>query len=196
MSDFIVWFSKHYQEIAGTLLSFLYLYFSIKQNIWLWPLGLISSAIYVYVFYNAGIYADMALQVYYVGISIYGWYYWLAGAKNKKDTFGLPIKKTDKQMAVYLLMITLVLFVVISQVLVYSTNSQIPYWDAFTTAASITATWMLAKKYIEHWLIWVVVDLVSSALYVYKNLYFTVFLYLVYTIMAVVGYLQWKKKIL
>jgi nicotinamide mononucleotide transporter len=93
------------------------------------------------------------------------------------------------------LVLTSVLFVVISQILLHYTNSQIPYWDAFTTATSITATWMLAKKYIEHWLIWIVVDLVSSALYVYKNLYFTVFLYLVYTAMAIVGYLQWKKKI-
>ncbi len=194
MNDVIVWFSKHYQEILGTVFSLIYLYFSIKQNIWLWPLGLISSAIYVYVFLNAGIYADMALQVYYVVISFYGWYHWSRGVKNEKGTTNLPVRRTDELTAGYLLIITSVLFVVISQILLHYTNSQIPYWDAFTTATSITATWMLAKKYIEHWLIWIVVDLVSSALYVYKNLYFTVFLYLVYTAMAIVGYLQWKKK--
>ncbi len=194
MNDVIIWFSNHYQEILGTVFSLIYLYFSIKQNIWLWPLGLISSAIYVYVFLNAGIYADMALQVYYVVISFYGWYHWSRGAKNKKGATNLPVRRTDELTAGYLLIITSVLFVVISQILLHYTNSQIPYWDAFTTATSITATWMLAKKYIEHWLIWIVVDLVSSALYVYKNLYFTVFLYLVYTAMAIVGYLQWKKK--
>jgi nicotinamide mononucleotide transporter len=194
MNDVIVWFSSHYQEILGTVFSLIYLYFSIKQNIWLWPLGLISSAIYVYIFLNAGIYADMALQVYYVVISIYGWYRWSRGANSEKTgTTDLPVRKTDELTAGYLLIITSVLFIVISQILLRYTNSQIPYWDAFTTATSITATWMLAKKYIEHWLIWFVVDLVSSGLYVYKNLYFTVFLYLVYTAMAIVGYLQWKK---
>ncbi len=196
MIDVLNWFNNHYQEILGTVFSLIYLYFSIKQNIWLWPLGLISSAIYVYVFFSAGIYADMGLQVYYVVISIYGWYRWSKGANKDTETTNLPVKHTEEYTAVYLLIITSVLFIIIAQILIRYTDSQIPYWDAFTTAASITATWMLAKKYIEHWLIWIVVDLVSTGLYVYKNLYFTVFLYAVYTSMAVVGYLQWKKSML
>lgn len=193
MMNVLDWFYIHYQEILGTVFSLIYLYFSIKQNIWLWPLGLISSAIYVYVFFSAGIYADMGLQVYYVVISIYGWYRWSGGENKDKETANLPVKHTDELTAVYLLIITSVLFIIIAQILMRYTDSQIPYWDAFTTAASITATWMLAKKYIEHWLIWIVVDLVSTGLYVYKNLYFTVFLYAVYTAMAIVGYVQWKK---
>ncbi len=196
MIEILDWFYNHYQEILGTVFSLIYLYFSIKQNIWLWPLGLISSAIYVYVFFSVGIYADMGLQVYYVVISIYGWYRWSRGANQDKETASLPVKHTEEATAVYLLIITSVLFIIISQILIRYTDSQIPYWDAFTTATSITATWMLAKKYIEHWLIWIVIDLVSSGLYVYKNLYFTVFLYAVYTSMAIVGYLQWKKSML
>ncbi|MCF6242255.1 MAG: nicotinamide riboside transporter PnuC [Bacteroidales bacterium] len=196
MINVLDWFYSHYQEILGTVFSLIYLYFSIKQNIWLWPLGLISSAIYVYIFFSAGIYADMGLQVYYVVISIYGWYRWSKGVNKDKETTSLQVNNTDEITAVYLLIITSVLFIIISQFLINYTDSQIPYWDAFTTAASITATWMLAKKYIEHWLIWIVVDLVSTGLYVYKNLYFTVFLYAVYTSMAVVGYLQWKKSML
>ncbi len=194
MNELFYWISNHYEEILGTLFSLVYLYFSIKQNIWLWPLGLISSAIYVYVFFKAGIYADMALQVYYVVISIYGWYYW-SRKKTKNTNSEVKVKYTGKRNAVFLLIITTALFIVIAFVLKNYTDSQIPFWDAFTTAASITATWMLAKKYIEHWIVWVLVDLVSSGLYVYKNLYFTVFLYLVYTVMAVVGYFQWKNTI-
>lgn len=194
MNEIFYWVSNHYEEILGTLFSLVYLYFSIKQNIWLWPLGLISSAIYVYVFFKAGIYADMALQVYYVVISIYGWYYW-SRKKTKNTNPEVKVKYTGKRNAVFLLIITAALFIVIAFVLKNYTDSQIPFWDAFTTAASITATWMLAKKYIEHWIVWVLVDLVSSGLYVYKNLYFTVFLYLVYTVMAVVGYFQWKNTI-
>ena len=194
MNEIFYWVSNHYEEISGTLFSLLYLYFSIKQNIWLWPIGLISSAIYVYVFLKAGIYADMALQVYYVVISIYGWYYW--SRKTTKHTNSeVKVKYTGKRSAFFLLLVTAALFIIIAFVLKNYTDSQIPFWDAFTTAASITATWMLAKKYIEHWIIWVLVDLVSSGLYVYKTLYFTVFLYLVYTVMAVVGYFQWKKTI-
>ena len=88
MNALFLWIIAHYEEILGTLFSLIYLYFSIKQNIWLWPLGLISSAIYVYVFLKAGIYADMALQVYYVVISIYGWYQWSSKqAQNSLFTF-------------------------------------------------------------------------------------------------------------
>ena len=192
MNEILLWLTAHYEEVLGTIVSLIYLYFSIKQNIWLWPLGLISSAIYVYVFFKAGIYADMALQVYYVVISVYGWYYWNQKVVEDENE-RLKVHSTEKQTAVYILLITAVLFVIISQVLIRFTDSQIPYWDAFTTAASITATWMLAKKYIEHWLVWFVVDTVSSGVYVFKGLYFTVFLYLVYTVMAVVGYFQWKK---
>ena len=194
MNSIMQWFLYHYAEILGSLFSFVYLYFSIKQNIWLWPLGIVSSAMYAWVFFNAHIYADMALQFYYVFISIYGWYLWHFNKAGQK-TGQLTVQFTGKKLWCYLILITLVLFLIISQILVHFTNSEIPYWDAFTTAASITATWMLAKKYIDHWLIWIVVDLVSSALYFYKGLYFTILLYLVYTIMAIVGYLQWKKDI-
>jgi len=195
MSSIYPWFISHYEEVLGTIFSLIYLYFSIKQNIWLWPLGIISSAIYIYIFFNAGIYADMGLQVYYVLISIYGWYYWTYGKKGD-NTQKLKVQFAGEKMMVVLLIITTVLFIFISQILLNFTDSKIPYWDALTTAASITATWMLAKKYIEHWLVWIVVDFISAGIYFYRELYITIFLYLVYAIMAIIGYFQWKKDIL
>lgn len=196
MENISPWFISHYDEVLGTLFSLIYLYFSIKQNIWLWPLGIIGSAIYASVFFNARIYADMGLQIYYVLISIYGWYHWSFGKAGNHSLQKIKVQFTSKKIAVVLILITLLLFIIISQILIYFTDSEIPYWDAFTTAVSISATWMLAKKYIEHWLIWIVVDLVSSGLYFYKELYFTIFLYLVYATMAFIGYVQWKKDIL
>ena len=190
----VQWLLNHYGEILGTLFSFVYLYFSIKQNIWLWPLGIISSAIYAWVFFNAHIYADMGLQFYYVLISIYGWYQWSYNQTGQKTEI-LKVRFTGKKLWFYIILLTTILFIIISQILVFYTNSEVPYWDAFTTATGITATWMLAKKYIEHWLIWVLIDLVSSGLYYYKELYFTILLYLVYTAMAIIGYMQWKKDI-
>ncbi len=196
MANVLPWFISHYDEVLGTLFSLIYLYFSIKQNIWLWPLGIIGSAIYASIFFNARIYADMGLQIYYVLISIYGWYHWSFGKDGNHGPQKIKVKYTGRKTALILVLITSLLFIIISQILIYFTDSEIPYWDAFTTAVSISATWMLAKKYIEHWLIWIVVDLVSSGIYFYKELYFTIFLYLIYTIMAIIGYLKWKKDIL
>ncbi|MEN8120656.1 MAG: nicotinamide riboside transporter PnuC [Bacteroidota bacterium] len=195
MDNITPWFISHYDEVLGIIFSFIYLYFSIKQNIWLWPLGIISSAIYIYIFFNAGIYADMGLQVYYVLISIYGWYHWSFGNTKNSTVQKLKVQFTEKRMVIVLIIITLVLFILISQILINFTDSKIPYWDAFTTATSITATWMLAKKYIEHWLIWIVVDFASVGIYFYRELYLTIFLYMVYGTMAIIGYMQWKKDI-
>lgn len=187
------WFTDNYIEAVGTLLSIVYLIFSIKQNIWLWPLGIISSAMYIYIFFIAKIYADMGLQVYYVLISIYGWYSW--SIANKKTSRSAKINSIFHQnyLIFYLILAAVILFILLSQILLRYTDSNIPYLDAITTSLSIIATWMLAKKYIEHWFVWIVVDALSSGIYIYKELYFTVFLYLVYTLMAVIGYREWNK---
>ena len=186
------WIIDNWIEIFGAIAGIAYIYLSIKENILLWPVGLVTTIVYIYVFFVSKFYADMSLQVYYVFISIYGWYFWLKGKKDDKND-SLQISKLTKKLTFILLVITFVLFVVISQILVNFTDSPVPYWDAFTTAASIVATWMLAKKYLEQWLVWVVVDIVSLILYFWKGLYPTVVLFGVYTIMAVVGYYQWRK---
>ncbi|UCG27903.1 MAG: nicotinamide mononucleotide transporter [Bacteroidales bacterium] len=195
------WFYENYNvliEIFGAITGLLYLYFSIKQNIWLWPLGLITSALYVYVFFITRFYADMGLNVYYVVISIYGWYHWLYGGKSLgKNTLNVSAVSTG--MAVILVSLTigiywlLVLALKKLPELLEIEVSELLYWDAFTTAASIIATWMLARKIIEHWLVWIVVDAVSLGLYFYKGMYPTVILFLVYTVMAIKGYIEWKK---
>jgi nicotinamide mononucleotide transporter len=133
----------------------------------------------------------MALQVYYVGISIYGWYYWLKGNPDQDDD--LPVTNTPRKLWIPLPAISAVLFLLIAYMLIHFTDSPIPYWDALTTALSITATWMLARKYLETWLIWVVADFISMVLYATRDLWATVVLFAVYTGMAVVGYIQWKK---
>ncbi len=182
--------SNNMVEVIGTLLGLLYLYLEIKANKWLWPIGLLTSAMYIYVFFNAKFYADMALQFYYVFISIYGWILWQKGT-NKTDE--APIVRLKKSLALNLLLATAGIYVVIAFVLKNYTDSPIPYWDAFTTALSIIATWMLARKILEQWLVWVLVNAISLGLYVYKGLYPTVVLFFFYTVLAVVGYIQWKK---
>ena len=134
----------------------------------------------------------MGLQVYYVVISIYGWYYWLKGAKSEKDK-NVPVRRTPDRTWLVLGIGGIIIYIIIVYILINFTDSDVPYMDSLTTALSIIATWMLAKKYIEQWLIWIFVDAVSAGLYVYKNLWPTVILFIIYTIMAILGYLEWKK---
>lgn len=136
----------------------------------------------------------MSLQVYYVFISIYGWYNWLYGGKSKKVD-DLKVAYMNLKTLIVTSVFTIFFFIIIAFVLVNYTDSPIPYWDSFTTAASIVATWMLARKYIENWLYWIVVDSLSIGLYLYKGLYAAVLLFVVYTILAVIGYFEWKKNI-
>jgi nicotinamide mononucleotide transporter len=195
---FATWMWENKIELLGALLGLLYIFFSIKQHILTSPTGLFTSVLYIVVFFQSGFYADMGLQVYYVFISIYGWYFWLKG--GKKNSVGhqkkLPARKTPKNLLIHLLLATIIIYSGILFILLNYTNSTVPYMDSLTTALSITATWMLAKKYIEHWIIWIFVDIFSAGLYVYKELWPTVILFLVYTVMAVLGYLEWKKDIL
>lgn len=189
---FTTWIGGNKVEFFGALLGVLYIFFSIRQHILTWPVGLLTSVLYIIVFFRSGFYADMGLQFYYVFISIYGWYYWLKGG-NKKGEEDLPVRKITRDVLVKSTLATVLIYAFILFILIRFTDSTVPFMDSFTTALSIIATWMLAKKYIEHWYIWIVVDTVSAGLYVYKNLYPTVILFLVYTVMAIIGYFEWKK---
>ncbi len=185
------WIIDNYIEIIGAVLGVLFLFFEIRQSAWLWPTGILTSLFYIYIFYVAKFYADMGLQVYYVLVSVYGWYYWLKGKGS--DEKSLPVVHLSKTLGVNLVWITLLIYASIAYVLVSFTDSPLPYWDAFTTALSITATWMLARKILEQWWLWIVVNVVSLGLYVYKGLYPTVVLFAFYSVLAFVGYRQWRR---
>jgi len=185
------WLAQHYVEILGVLLSIIYLVLSIRQNILLWPVGILSAVMYMIVFFESKFYADMGLNAYYFVISIYGWINWSGAAKHEKQE--LPVKSVGRTQGMILLLVMVGIFFLIGYLLDRYTDSPIPWWDALTTAGSIVATWMLTKKILEHWILWIFVDLLSMGLYIYRGLYPTAFLFLVYTTMAVVGYVEWKR---
>jgi nicotinamide mononucleotide transporter len=178
-------------EVTGTILSLIYLYLSVKQKIGLWIFGFLCSAMYVVVFFQSKFYADMSLQFYYLGVSIYGWINWKRALSSTGKE--LPITRTSTKQALYLALAAGLIFAGYLFVLLNFTDSPLPKSDSFTTALSIVATWMLARKMLENWLLWIVVDAVSCGLYVYKELYPTAILFAIYTVMAVIGYWQWKK---
>ncbi|ASB50809.1 nicotinamide riboside transporter PnuC [Alkalitalea saponilacus] len=194
------WIVTHWMELAGTLFALIYLYLSIRENIWLWLFGFLTSFLYLIIFFQSRLYADMGLQFYYLIISIYGWFHWM-GRRNgiKRIETNLATTSVGGKQAVLLFMATAVIMLIIYVALktlpqlLAIPESELPVADAFTTAAGIVATWMLARKILENWLIWIVANTVSFGMYIYKDLYVTSFLFLVYTIMAVVGYYQWKR---
>jgi nicotinamide mononucleotide transporter len=195
LESFISWFSGNYVEVLGVITGLVYLYFSVRQIIWLWPFGIISSALFILIFFNSKFYADMGLQVYYLGVSIYGWIYWSRGAVGHDERSTLPVRRINRQQALVLSVIGILLLLGIVYILKQFTDSDVPWGDGFTTAGSIVATWMLARKILEHWMVWVVVDIVAAGLYFYKGLYPSFLLYLIFTIIAVVGFFQWKRSI-
>lgn len=180
----------NYLEIAGTLIGLLYLWFEYRASIWLWPVSIIMPAVYIAVYYQAGLYADSGISVYYLLAGVYGWWAWLRHAPEKPER---PISFTPRRLVLPLLLVAGVVFVLIGELLQVYTDSTVPWWDSFTTALSIIAMWMLAHKYVEQWLVWLAVDVVSCALYLYKDLYFTSFLYGLYAVIAFFGYLKWKQ---
>lgn len=194
LNNLLEWLLVNKTELLGAILGLVYIVFSIRQNILTWPTGLLTSVLYVAVFYKSGFYADMGLQVYYVAISIYGWYFWLKGGKQQKNE-PLQVQTTSIKLWLKLAAAFFLIYAIILFILLNFTDSTVPYMDTLTTALSVVATWMLARKLIEHWLIWIVVDLISLGLYVYKSLWPTVILFVVYTIMAFIGYFEWKKDV-
>lgn len=190
----INWLSGNYIELLGAILGFAYIVFSIRQSILTWPVGLLTSLLYVWVFFVSKLYADMGLQMYYVVISIYGWYEWLYGNKSNGKA-ELKISRLSLKLGLILSVISIFIFLIIWYILDNYTDSPVPVADALATALSIVATWMLARKILEHWLVWIFVDAFSVGLFWYKDLLPTVILFIVYTFMAVVGFVEWKKEL-
>ena len=180
-------------EISGSVFGFFEVYLRIKQNVLCWLFALLGTLLYIYIFFDAKLYADAFLQFYYLIMTIYGWYYWKKGGNNKQE---LKVSQFNKiQLLVILIVITLGT-IITGYILLNYTDDPYPYGDAFTTVGAIIGTWMMARKKIENWLIWIVVDAVCVIIYYKKGLYPTTILYSVFTIMATLGYIKWKKDLL
>ena len=186
-------------ELFGTVIGIIYLWLEYRASIYLWIAGIIMPAIYIFVYYDAGLYADFAINIYYLAIALYGWFAWTTGftlfGKKKATSHELPVSHTPLTSWPKIIAAYIIAQAVIVWVLINCTDSTVAWADSFTTALSIVGMWMLARKYIEQWWVWCVVDIASSALYVYKGLNFTAILYAVYAIIAIFGYCKWKKMI-
>lgn len=179
-------------EIAGVIVGLIYLWLEYRASVWLWAASIVMPAIYIFIYAESGFYADMGVNIYYLVASIYGWAAWL---RRGDDGQPLKITHTPRKMILPLTIVCSSAMVVITYVLVNYTDSTVPYGDSFTTALSIVALYMLARKQAEQWLVWLVVDAVSCALYIYKGIHLTAALYGLYTVLAWIGYRRWIKMI-
>ncbi len=177
-------------EIVGAIIGLLYIWLEYRASVWLWAANIVMPAIYIFVYHDAGFYADMGINIYYLGAAVYGWFIWLQKGENGKT---LPITHTPRRLIAPFTAIAVVATAIIAAILLNFTDSTVPYGDSFTTALSIVALYMLAHKYVEQWLVWLVVDAVCCGLYIYKGLYPTAALYGLYTLLAWVGYRRWIK---
>lgn len=189
------WLISNWFEVLAAILGFVSIYFQIKQKPLYWPISIIMVSMYIFVYFNAGFYADMSLQFYYLIVGFYGWYYWIFGNKNDQpDSRNSPeVTSLSVKGIIMAILISSLFFSLIYFILKYFTNSDIPLGDAFTTGISFTATWLLARKILENWLFWLVVNITSTGLYIHKELYPTAILFFALSILAVVGYIKWKK---
>lgn len=191
------WISENYIELFGAVTGVLYVFLEIKQNRWLWPVGIITSSFYILIFFSGKLYADMSLQVYYLLISITGWYWWAKGTGQTTQGEGqgdvkLTVSRVKFKTGIVLAAVFFLLYLTLWFVLSKLTDSPVPEADSFITSLSIVATWMLARKIYEHWYLWVVVNTASVILFISRGLLPTVILYAVYLIMSFAGLKSWK----
>ena len=177
-------------EVVAVISGLLCVYLAAKNIIWNWPLAIISVSIYIFIFYDSRLFADMGLQFYFLAVNIYGWYFWSKKPANEAKTPIVLITKTQ----VWVSAGAIILFtIVLGSVLKY-TPASYPYLDSFCAACSIVAQFFMARKVAENWLLWVFVDIIYVGIYITKGLHLTAAMFAVYVVIAYIGYVDWKRE--
>jgi nicotinamide mononucleotide transporter len=187
MTEFL---AAHWLDITTTVLGLAYILLEYKASIWMWAVGFAMQALGIVLYYQKGLYADCGMEFYYLAMTVYGYWKWIHGTTSKEV---LPIRHFPKRLVLPWLLLIAIVWGIIYWLLVTFTNSNVPLADSFTTALSIVGIWALAHKYLEQWFIWIAVDVVTCALYFYKEIPFKASLYALYVVIAVFGYIKWRR---
>lgn len=167
-------------------------FLSVRENIWSWPTGIVNVSLFFVLFQRSGLYSDMGLQAIYFALSVYGWYEWLYGGKGHT---ALAVSRTPPRVWGLLAVIAIATWATLGRITSHLPGASIPYVDAATTTSSLVAQWMMTRKLLENWLIWLVVDVAYVAMFIYKGLYLTAVNYAVYLVLAVMGFVAWKRSL-
>jgi nicotinamide mononucleotide transporter len=189
-SAFVVWGAPvTWLEIVAFALAIAMVVFNIRVNPLGWPLAIASSLLYFLLFWNSRLYGDASLQVFFAAIAAWGWWQWLHGT----DATGkaLRVRRLDAAGRLRVVVAIAIAWPATALFLRRFTDTDVPWWDAFPTAASVVGQWLLGRKYVENWPVWIVVDVVAAALFAYKGLWLTTILYVVFVAMAAIGWRSW-----
>ena len=178
-------------DILTTILGLIYIWLEYRAHIALWVIGIVMPALDIYLYWSHGLYGDAGMACYYTLAGCYGLFVWKF-KKTRKEKKSLPIVFMPQSQYLPALLFFLVSWGVIYYILITLTNSTVPLFDSFTNAMSFVALWALARKYVEQWIFWIVVDVVCSLLYIQKGIPFKAMLYGLYVVIAIAGYQKWK----
>ena len=165
-------------------------FLSARENIWSWPTAIVNVSLYTFIFFHSGLYSDMGLQVVYLGLSIYGWHQWLRGGANRTT---LKVSRASPRIWLVGLGLAAIIWLVLAQYTSTLPGVSLPYLDSGLTALSLLAQWMMTRKIVENWLLWIIADIIYVPMYISKELYVTAGLYTVFLVLAVMGFVQWRR---
>lgn len=180
-------------EVVAVAFGVVSVWLSVREKVWSWPTAIVNVSLYVAIFYQARLYADMGLQVFYIAISFYGWYNWLYGGEGRTE---LHVTRISRRAAVALSVAGVAFALLLGAFLDRATDASVPYADAALTSASLAAQWLMTRKVLENWAIWIAADVAYVWLFIHKELYLTAGLYAVFLGLAVSGWVQWKRSLL
>ena len=193
LSNVASYFTSNPWELIGAASGLLCVWLIIRENIWNWPVGLAYALVSLLVFYKARLYSDLVLHVFYVFMNGYGWYYWLRGAGARGSEGRLVVARLSMRSASLLGVATLIGIIAMGWLFDYYTDADLAYWDSTTTVMSFAAMWMAAHKYIENWIVWLVIDVLATGIYIFKGIWPYAVLYGLYIPMAVWGWMAWLR---
>jgi nicotinamide mononucleotide transporter len=182
MSEMSAW------EALAVVLGVLYLLLAMRENLWCWYAAFASTAIFLVLFWRVNLLMESALQVYYLGMAVYGWWQWQHGGSASEE---LAISRWGRRQHLYAVTAILAASIMSGLLLRNLTDAALPFLDSFTTWGSVLTTWMVARKVLENWLYWLVIDSVSIYLYLDRGLYLTALLFALYIIIVLFGYRAW-----
>lgn len=185
-------FEINWLELAAAAVGAWSVWLSTREHLWAWPTAIVNVLLYVVVFREAKLYADMGLQFVYAGISVYGWYHWMHGGANDGM---LRVSRTPAVTWAWLVGIAAAGSLGLGHVLSSTTDAALPQLDASLSVISLAAQWMMTRKFVENWLVWIALDVVYVGLFIFKSLYVTAGLYAVFLVLAVMGWFSWRESL-
>lgn len=178
-------------EVMAAVFGVISVYLSTRQNIWSWPTAIVNVALYAFVFYQGRLYGQMGLQPIYLALSVYGWYQWLHGGEQRTE---LRVSRASSRLLGALAVLNLALWLALAAVL-RLTDAALPWLDALLTTTSLVAQWMMTRKILENWLVWIALDVVYVPMFISQGLYATALLYAAFLVLALMGFVEWRRSL-